>query len=355
MKEYSTTHGTVQAIDIFCGIGGLTHGMQKAGIDVIAGVDSDASCKYAYEANNDAEFIGCDIRKCSSDGLNSRYATQATKVLVGCAPCQTFSKHTQKNKTRCSDEKWTLLHEFSRLIEGISPDVVSMENVPELQKFDVFKTFVSTLAKLGYIVSSTVVRCERYGIPQTRRRLVVLASKRGELALIPETHTAPEDFKTVADVIAQMPPLEAGDICHSDGMHRASILSELNVRRIRQSLPGGTWRDWDESLLPTCFRKESGMSYPAVYGRLRWDRPATTMTTQFYSYGTGRFGHPEQDRALSLREGGMLQTFPKKYRFVKPGDKVSVKQIGRHIGNAVPVRLGEVIGKSIMKHLDGDL
>jgi len=311
--------------------------------------------KDAFTFNNNAEFIDADIRKHSIPDLASRYHKNAIRVLVGCAPCQTFSKHTQKNKNRSSDQRWTLLHEFSRLVKGVAPHVVSMENVPELQKYDVFGNFVGNLERLGYSVSCEVAKCEYYGIPQTRRRLVLLASKLGDITLIPETHGSPDRFKTLADVIGRMPALQAGDICAGDTIHRTAVLSELNRRRMQQSLPGGTWRDWDEKLLPTCFTKESGTTYSGVYGRLRWNKPASTMTTQFYAYGTGRFGHPSQDRALSLREGGMLQTFPKKYRFVKPGDTVFMKQVGRHIGNAVPVRLGEVIGRSIMKHLDENL
>ena len=138
-----------------------------------------------------------------------------------------------------------------------------------------------------------------------------------------------------------------------DPLHRSQALSEKNLERIQQSEPGGTWRDWDNELVLDCHKKDSGSTYNAVYGRMEWDSAAPTITTQFYGYGSGRFGHPEQDRAISLREGAMLQTFPKDYCFVEEEtDEVSFKQIGRFIGNAVPVRIAEVIGESILQHLD---
>lgn len=136
-----------------------------------------------------------------------------------------------------------------------------------------------------------------------------------------------------------------------DSLHRCPKLSKINLERIRQSRPGGTWHDWDKKLLPNCYKKASGKTYSSVYGRMRWDMPSPTITTQFYAYGTGRYGHPEQNRAISLREGAILQTFPKNYKFVKHKETITYKILGRHIGNAVPPKLGEIIGKSIKKHL----
>ena len=130
-----------------------------------------------------------------------------------------------------------------------------------------------------------------------------------------------------------------------------SRLSPTNLKRIRQSTPGGTWRDWDEELQLECHKKESGKTYPSVYGRMSWDEPSPTITTQFYGYGNGRFGHPEQDRALSLREGAILQSFPPDYVFIDNEHPSNRREIGIHIGNAVPVELGRAIGLSIQQHL----
>jgi DNA (cytosine-5)-methyltransferase 1 len=341
---------TVSAVDIFCGIGGLTHGLIKAGIPVVAGIDSDETCKYAYETNNKALFIKKNVKKLKADEVKSLLGIADFKVLVGCAPCQCFSKHTQKLKNRNKDAKWKLLDSFSSLISDVLPDVVSMENVGELTKYDVFSRFVDNLKRNKYHVHWKVVFCPDYGIPQKRRRLVLLASRLGEIELIRPTHS-PARYRTVSQAIGNMEPLQAGETSEKDPIHRASILSPLNLRRIELSIPGGTWLDWDKKLRAPCHQKDTGESYSAVYGRMSWDIPGPTITTQFYVYGTGRFGHPEQNRALSLREGALLQTFPKSYRFIPSDTKCMIRQLGTHIGNAVPVRLGVIIGRSIFKHL----
>ena len=160
---------------------------------------------------------------------------------------------------------------------------------------------------------------------------------------------------TVRDAIQGLDGIEAGGASDSDPMHKSSKLSQMNLDRIRNSTPGGTWRDWDDSLRAACHSRESGRTYPSVYGRMEWDRPAPTITTQFHGFGNGRFGHPAQDRAISLREGALLQTFPKDYSFVPDGDPVCIASVARLIGNAVPVSLGEGIGRSIVAHLQASL
>ena len=156
---------------------------------------------------------------------------------------------------------------------------------------------------------------------------------------------------TVREAISHLVPLAAGDSDPSDALHSACKLSELNLRRIRASRPGGTWRDWDAALVATCHRKQSGETYPSVYGRMEWDAPSPTITTQCFGYGNGRFGHPEQDRAITLREAAILQTFPASYRFLQTGERARFYVLGRLIGNAVPVRIGEIVAESLRRHL----
>ena len=230
------------------------------------------------------------------------------------------------------------------------PDVVSMENVPELQRHEVYTDFRKKLITLGYTVSSSEVYCPNYGVPQQRTRLVLFASLHGEISMVAKTHSA-ADYLTVRSAIGTLPPLDAGGLSSVNPLHRTSSLSPINLLRIRHSRPGGTWRDWPHSLVANCHRKKTGKTYPGVYGRMEWDRPAPTVTTQFYGFGNGRFGHPAQDRGLSLREGALLQSFPPSYAFGKCTDDYHFKTIGRLIGNAVPVRLGEVIGNTITAHL----
>ena len=149
-----------------------------------------------------------------------------------------------------------------------------------------------------------------------------------------------------------MDPLNDGGVCKSDPIHKCSSLSKLNKKRIKASVPGGSWRDWDPKLIAACHKTKTGKTFPGVYGRMEWEKPAPTITTQFFGFGNGRFGHPEQHRALSLREGAVLQTFPRNYQFVQKGESVNVSGIGRLIGNAVPVKLGKVIGESFLEHIN---
>lgn len=342
------------AVDLFCGAGGLTHGLGRAGIAVVAGYDTDEFCRFPFEQNNaPAVFFNKDVSELSGADLANHYPEESIRILVGCAPCVTFSRYTQR-MDRKNDPKWSLLRQFARLVTELQPDIVSMENVPELQHHSIFDDFLATLISEGYNLSTQpkkrVVYCPDYGIPQHRSRLVILASRIGPIEMIPPTHGRTQ-HRTVRDVLARLPSLEAGERSTRDRLHRTSALSSLNLRRIKQSKPGGTWRDWPEDLVADCHKAETGETYPSVYGRMEWDKPSPTITTQFYGFGNGRFGHPQQDRALSLREGAILQSFPRDYAFVKPRSNYSFKEVGRMIGNAVPVRLGKAIGRSITAHL----
>lgn len=340
----------VQVVDLFCGVGGLTRGLLDAGLEVIAGYDIDPTCQFTYEHNNHVEYNIENIREVNGDEIDNLYADNAVKVLVGCAPCQPFSQMRFKLRDANErDEKYDLLLEFGRLIEEVHPTIVSMENVPQIQKTDVYDEFLNTLEEIGYHIDAKVVFCPDYGIPQTRRRFVLVASLLGPISIIPPTHNRQDVH--VRDFIQNLPQLAAGETDPNDPMHRSARLSEINLQRIRASIPGGTWRDWPENLRCECHKKASGQTYSSVYGRMTWEQIGPTITTQFYAYGTGRYGHPEQDRALSLREGALLQTFPQNYNFINPNADFVLGDIARHIGNAVPVRLGEVIGESIVEHL----
>jgi len=336
----------IEAVDLFSGVGGLTFGLNKAGTKVIAGIDNDATCKFAFEKNNGAKFICADISKYDFNEAKKLYSTNSVRVLVGCAPCQPFSSHAFKQRKKGRDVRWNLLDHFVRGIETIQPDIVSMENVPGVMETDVFKNFVSRLKEMKYEVDYKVVYTPNYGVPQNRRRLILLASRLGKIQVPKETHTR-GSYVTVRDVIKSLPKITAGEKSELDPLHQSKKLSPINISRIKQSKQGGSWRDWDKRLLPDCYKKDSGKTYVSVYGRMRWDNVSPTITTQFGSYGSGRFGHPDQDRAISLREGALLQTFPLSYDF---GD-LPIGQISRHIGNAVPPQLGVVIGKAIRQHI----
>ena len=336
-------------VDLFCGAGGLSHGFRLEGFDVAAGIDIDERCRHAFEHNNQAPFIRRDVASLDGAEVAQLFVPGRRSILIGCTPCQPFSVYNQKN----SDPQWQLLTEFARIIAEVEPTVVSMENVPRLMHFrkgEVFENFVAQLQQLGYRVHRQIAFAPDYGVPQRRSRLVLLASRLGEFELESPTHT-PSQYATVAEAIDALPELSAGGADNHDPLHRSSRLSELNVKRIRAAKAGGSWRDWSGELICDCHKTETGKGYASVYGRMEWHAPAPTITTQFYGFGNGRFGHPEQDRAISLREGAVLQSFPSNYSFVEPGGDIHFKQLGRMIGNAVPVLLARAIARSIRSHL----
>ena len=339
--------GSISVVDLFCGAGGLTCGFEQAGLPVKAGYDTDPDCKFPYEHNNKAKFIEQDIEYVNASDLAEHFSGSRIKVLAGCAPCQPFSTYSRRYRDRGS--KWKLLRDFARLIQECQPEIVSMENVIHLKDHPIFQEFCDLLENLNYILTSDKVDCLRYGVPQTRKRLVLLASKLGQINLISPTHDE-GSYKTVRQTIGHLEPLSAGETSKIDRLHKCSTLSELNLRRIRASKPGGTWRDWSVEIIAECHRKKSGKNYSGVYGRMEWNRPSPTITTQCFGFGNGRFGHPEQDRAISLREAALLQTFPEDYEFVDPSKPIVFNHVGRLIGNAVPVKLGQVIGQSILNH-----
>ena len=247
----------VNAIDLFCGAGGLTHGFEKVGIDVKLGIDNDPACEYPYNKNNKAQFLLADIESVSSEVLLKKLKGKGYSLLAGCAPCQTFSTYNAKAKS--SDSRWTLLTHFSRMIREIEPDFVTMENVPGLEKHGVFHEFLSDLGRLQYHVTYQVVNANNYGVPQHRNRLVLLASKHGIIQLLPP---AKSKKQTVRQAIGNLPLLKAGDKDSQDLLHLANNLSPLNYERMVASKPGGTWRDWSDDLVAPCHKKESAPRAP---------------------------------------------------------------------------------------------
>jgi len=340
----------ISAIDLFCGAGGLTHGLLKSGVNVVAGFDIQESCRYAYEKNNrGARFFNKDVKAITGEELNELFPEEDIKLLAGCAPCQPFSTYSQGRDVK-NDKKWPLLYSFSRLINEVLPHLVTMENVPDVTRHEVYHDFVRQLEASGYKVWAQKIYCPDYGIPQSRSRHVLLASRIGEVQMIPPNR-ARKRYRTVREAIGKLPPLEAGEQCEKDRLHISAGVSPLNLQRLIHSKPGGTWHDWPDTLRAKCHRKQSGKGYVSVYARMKWDDVSPTITTQSYGFGNGRFGHPEQNRAISLREAALLQTFPKSYQFVPPEQKVQLAPIGMMIGNAVPVTLGKVIARSFQKHL----
>ena len=307
-----------------------------------------------FEKNNNAVFFHKDISALSGEELTKKFPKGKKKILIGCAPCQPFSIYNRGSSIKNKDGKWKLLYSFADLIEEVEPEIISMENVPLLVKFDggkVFNKFIKRLKQKKYFVSWSIVNAQDYGVPQRRKRLVLLASKYGEINMIEKT-VKENKFVTVREAIGHLPPVEDGVSHPKDILHRARKLTPINKKRIQATKEGGFWRDWDESLKLECHKKETGKSFRSVYGRMKWNEVAPTMTTYCTGLGNGRFGHPEQDRAITLREAALIQSFPKDYQFVDPAKNMSSLSIARQIGNAVPVELGVAIAKSIKEHIE---
>ena len=323
-------------------------------MNIAFALDHDTDARASFEANfPDAHFEFADIRKVSVEAVRSRVGAERSKPVLfsGCAPCQPFTTQKPTRPKPNRDERAPLLAHFARLMEGCRPDLVFVENVPGLQTLDAdsqpFDGFLRRLDGADYAVDYWPITLARYGVPQIRQRLVLVGSRHGTIRLPEETHgpgTPNGRYDTVRDWIAHLPPIRAGEEHREVPNHMAADLSARNLERIETTPEGGGNRDWPEHLRLDCHKGFSG--YSDVYGRMSWDAPASGLTTRCTSYSNGRFGHPEQDRAISVREAACLQTFPEDFVF-----HGSMKSMARQIGNAVPVRLAKLIGHRLIEHL----
>lgn len=345
----------IVAIDLFCGAGGLTRGFLDAGVDVVAGFDIDPSSKQVYEVNNkrlNGERVKYYLQSVTEITKKQIFELVGNKserkklgqkfLLAGCAPCQPFSMKN-KNRGASNDKRRTLITYFANLVDSTKPDYIFMENVAGLEKFETenFKYFIEILDKHGYKWDKKIVNAINYGVPQNRKRFVLLAAKQDKIQVPNGNYDGViKPYRTVADTIKKLKPINAGEKHPNIPNHIASNLNELNMRRIRSTPKnGGSRTSWNESLVLNCHKDFEG--HKDVYGRMSWEKPAPTLTTKFFSYTTGRYGHPEQDRAISLKEGALLQSFPPKYIFLDS----SIQRVARQIGNAVPPKMAEAFGR----------
>lgn len=337
--------------DFYSGAGGTSRGMQDAGMTVRFGLDIDPDAKTTYQANyKNAAFICRDIRSVSADEIAPYVNRQngCPIVFAACAPCQPFSK---QNRTKNSkDGSRNLLGEFHRFVEAYMPEYIFVENVPGLQtvgnRHGPFAEFIRLLETLNYYFDPKIVTASHYGVPQSRRRLVLLASILAPIKIPPPTHgpgTGKPDLPTVWESISHLPPIEAGETHAEIPNHQAAQLSPRNLRRIALTPVGGDRRDWPPELELQCHRKHSG--HTDVYGRMIKDRPSAALTTRCISLSNGRYGHPTQNRAISVREAACIQTFPMDFIF-----RGALTSTARQVGNAVPVAMAKVFGEAIICH-----
>lgn len=338
----------VAVCDFFCGCGGTSEGLRSAGLTIAAGVDCDAVAGATYRHNfREAEFFEADIRRLRTDALDQAVPLSTDALMfAACAPCQPYS--TLRRGKQLASEDRTLLLRLLPFVERLRPSVILVENVPGMQAVpgrSTWSRFLRELARLGYFRTWDIVDCRNYGVPQRRRRLVLLASRLGPIELPPPTHgPGLRPFTTVGDWISGLPPLRAGERDCADPNHWAGGLGPLNLERIQALKEGQGRENWPDHLWLDCHRGRRG--HEDVYGRLHRQRSAPVLTTKCTDITNGRFGHPTQDRGLSVREAACLQTFPRTFHFVG-----GLRQMTQQVGNAVPVLLAERIGKHVLEHV----
>lgn len=343
----------LQAVDFFCGAGGMSLGFSQAGIKVVGGLDNATDCRKTYESNiPGAKFIEHDITRLSAPelarSLNLR-VNDSSLVFAGCSPCQFWSK-IRTDKTKAARTAF-LLKQFEKFIRYFRPGFVVVENVPGLytrKKQTILPNFIGFLERLGYAWDDGVINANHYGVPQNRVRYLLIATRLAtKIALPPPVSDALLTVNAFIGVANGFKAITAGHRDTSDFLHTSSKLSPDNLRRIRMTPRSGgdrsAWKD-NKNLQINAYRGRDEI-FRDVYARMYWDRPAPTITTRFNSFSNGRFGHPDEDRAISIREGATLQTFPQDFVF----HGTNLNNIARQIGNAVPPVLAQRIGLHLTK------
>lgn len=346
---------TLKAIDFFCGAGGMTNGMIQAGIKVVAGIDIDKSCKETYEFNNPtSKFIEADIKELTFEKLikeTNISINDNNLIFIGCSPCQYWTViNTMKSK---SSGTKNLLSYFQKFIDHFNPGFIVIENVPGIlsnKNESGLENFIDFLKLKDFITEYKIINAKNYGVPQSRKRFLLLATRVSNTIRIP-TPDVDKNY-TVREYIGEIngfKKVSAGHRDNSTFMHTVAGLSNLNIERLMLTPKNGGMREaWkDNKKLQINAYKDKDNSFKDIYGRMRWDYPSPTITTKFFSLSNGRFGHPDENRAISLREGATLQTFKNDYVF--KGKSVATN--ARLIGNAVPPELSKRIGLTLLNSI----
>jgi DNA (cytosine-5)-methyltransferase 1 len=365
------------AIDLFCGAGGLSEGFRQAGYHVIAGNDYDESAGETFAATHrEAKFLGGPIQNWSAADFlgGSSVRRGELDVLIGGPPCQGFSVYNHQRGLH--DERSSLYREYLRIVDGLNPRWVVVENVTGMTSAGqgaAVQAILDGLNGLGYHVEARILKAEEYGVPQERRRLIFVGNRLGLPIAFPTPTHGPglKPFNTVRDAIGDLPVLRNGEdrgaaaylskpkgayqLAMREGAgtvlnHAATKLSAVNQHRMEFIPPGGSWRDIPFDLLPAGMKKAKRSDHTKRYGRLRWDGLASTILTKCDVHW-GAYIHPEQDRSITVREAARFQSFPDWFEF-----KGSRTEQFVQVGNAVPPMLGRAIGSAIaLADADGSL
>jgi DNA (cytosine-5)-methyltransferase 1 len=340
----------IRVADFFCGCGGTSAGLRAAGMDIVLGLDFEPEASETYRRNfPETVFLERDIADVSpKDVANLVGRDDAPLLLSACAPCQPYSSFVERP---VRDRRKTLLLRLLPIIERLDPAFVFIENVPGLNAgrapAGTFARFCKALRVAGFHVDHAVVDCQAYGVPQRRRRLVILASRLGKIAVPEPTHGRGSGMlppATVWEWIGDLPPVGPGEEHPEVPNHLVSRVTEINLQRLRATPPGGGRADWPPHLRLNCHKNQRNFS--DVYGRMHAHAPAPVLTTKCTSISNGRFGHPYADRPISVREAASLQTFPRDFVFAG-----GIKSATRQVGNAVPVLLAQRVGEAFIRHL----
>lgn len=355
------------AIDLFAGCGGLSSGLRAAGFDVLAAIEKDADAAATYKANHpNVKLYEMDIRLVSPTGLLRALKLlegETLDLIAGCPPCQGFTRLTESMGR--PDRRNGLVRQFLRFVRAIRPKVCMLENVPGLLTTRKGKRYFNELRRgledAGYRVSYRIVELADYGVPQFRKRLVLLAA-RGEAIPIPEaTHhdpagsgkTGQRPWKTVREAIGslQNPPLRSavrsGDAVPPYEWHYSRDVATVVRRRLEHALSNGRCRTSLPPTLRLACHERCPDGYYDVYGVIDWDKPSPTITSGCTNASKGRFGHPREPRPLTATEAAVLQTFPLSYKFKGSG----LESVAAQIGNALPRRFAKVVATAIIERL----
>lgn len=335
------------SVDVFSGVGGLSEGMVQAGFNSKVAIELDKYAVLAYRMNHTkTKVIENDIRKVSTDEIIAALNGEQLHLLAGCPPCQGFSSVRRLNrKQNVRDDRNALILEYLRLVKELKPLTIMMENVPGLINYYLFKEVVKELDELGYRPKVKIVNVKDYGVPQNRKRLIMVGSLLGEMDIA-------EGIKkkvTVKQAIGKLEPIETT----SDPLHKITANHTSQVlERIRLTpKDGGSWKDLPEEYTLECHKKEN-VGFKDIYGRLRWNDYSSTITGGCLNPSKGRFLHPEEDRVITAREAALLQSFPKRYKFPVNIPKASLALL---IGNALPPKFSYIQSRNIKEHLDKHL
>ncbi|WP_449386849.1 DNA cytosine methyltransferase [Chryseobacterium lineare] len=331
------------AIDLFSGCGGQTEGLHQAGFDTKVAIEIVDDAVLAFKMNHKkTEVIKRDIRLISADEIREKLKGEPLHLLAGCPPCQGFSSIRRLNrKESIGDDRNSLVLEYLRLVEELQPLTIMMENVPGLIDYDLFKQVFARLKELGYNPKVEVVNVKDYGVPQKRRRMIMVGSLLGNINVAKPTGQK----VTVKDVIGSLKSVQETN----DPVHQivASHTPKVMERIILTPKDGGSWKDLPKQYQLKCHTGKN-VGFNDVYGRLRWNDYSTTITGGCLNPSKGRFLHPEEDRCITAREAALLQSFPKDYKFPTNISKTALALL---IGNALPPKFSYHQSKNIYDHL----